>query len=230
LTNVDKWSSEGVVMSIRRRAQSGKSIVPRNRFEEDESVDMAARSPRLFVSIWESTVFIVFVTAAGALGLTRFASHVGGQDQDLASSDQPGGGIIIRSEVLRVWLPPALLELAKREPPVGTIRNHEAFRRFLEIRRQEKVWYAIAVRGYQANGDIVDMPFVRRPYGEPRQFPELLEMLAIATVNSSGDPMDKPSTTLVSPVPERLLRRDPLDAIAELLDDPAPRLNAECTW
>jgi hypothetical protein len=169
----------------------------------------------------------VFVIAGGAIGLTSFASDVSKQDQKHADTYKTGGGMLLRIEIVRVWLPAALLELAKHEPPTGVIRTHEDLRRLLELRGQENIWYAMNVRGHHDAGLIVEIPHVRRPYSEPQFFPELLEILAKAAGNSPDEPTDQFTAAVVSLLPEGFLKRDPSDAVADLLDDLSPSLNAE---
>jgi hypothetical protein len=82
-------------------------------------------------------------------------------------------------------------------------------------------------RGHYDDGLIVVIPFIRRPYSEPQFLPELLEILAKAAGNSPGEPTDRFMATVVSLLPESFLKRDPSDAVADLLDDLSPSLNAE---
>jgi hypothetical protein len=122
-------------------------VVPSDRAQIGETVLTTARSPSRFVSTWGNEIFLVFVIAGGAIGLTIFATHVSKQDQKHADTSMRGGGMVLRFEILRVWLPQALVELAKHEPPTGAITTYEDLRRLLELRGQENVWYAMNVRG-----------------------------------------------------------------------------------
>jgi hypothetical protein len=58
-------------------------------------------------------------------------------------------------------------------------------------------------------------------------YPELKEILTMAAGTSPGGEADQYSTTLVCLLPESLLKRDPRDAVAGLLDDPPPPPDAE---
>ena len=53
-----------------------------------------------------------------------------------------------------------------------------------------------------------------------------LDILAKAARNSPGEPTDRFMATVVRLLPERFLKRDPGDAVADLLDDASPSLNA----
>jgi hypothetical protein len=227
LNKFNKWPKDGLVMSIYHHEHNRRLVAPLDRAQLGEAVLATARSLKRLVPKWGSEIFLGFLIAAAAMGLASFATHVSKQDQKLADADKPGEGMLLRIEIVRVWLPSALVELVKHEPPTGVIRTHEDLRRLLELRGQENVWYAMNVRGYHDDGLIVVIPYVRRPYSEPQFFPELLEILAKAAGNSPGDPTDRFMATVVSLLPESFLKRDPRDAAADLLDDISPSLNAE---
>jgi hypothetical protein len=214
-------------MSTCRYEHNCRSIVPLDHALQDQYRIAAAGPPMRLVSVLESNFFMVLVFAAGAIGLTCFASQVSNQDQKLAAANQLSSGINVRSEVLDIWLPAALIELAKSESPTRVIRTHENLMRFLERCGQKNVWYAMTLRLHQADGDFVDIAFIRQPYRQLCLFSEFLVILAVAAGDSPDKPPDEFSTTFVHLLPESLLKRDPRDAIADLLADPAPPLNAE---
>ena len=196
------------------------AIVPHDRVGHDESLIATDPPPRRFVSIWASRIFMVLVLAAGGMALTDFTSDGDKKDQNLADGDQPGAGIIVRSEVLHIWLPPAFVEWATRQPSSGVMRTHEDLKRFLERRGQEKLWYATTTRGHQANGNRVDLPLVRQPYSEPNSFPEFLEILAVANENSSDEATDKFSSASVHVLPEQSMKCEIRDVMAQLQRNP----------
>ena len=113
-------------MSTYRQEQNRSSIVPPDRALQDESALVVAQSPRRRVANWGGEIFLALMTAVAAIGLARFVSQVSRQDQKLADADEPGEGIIIRNEVLRVWLPQAFIDLVKREPLTGVVRTQGA--------------------------------------------------------------------------------------------------------
>ena len=81
-------------MSKLAHVYNGNAIVPQDRVGHDECVVATGPSPRRFVSIWASRMFMVLVLTAGGLALTDFASDVDKRDQNLADAGQPepGGG------------------------------------------------------------------------------------------------------------------------------------------
>ena len=224
---MNKWSKDGLVMSIYHHEHNRSLVAPLDRAQQGEAVLATARSPKRLVPKWGSEIFLGFLIAAAAMGLAGFATHLSNQDLKLADADKPGACKLVRIEIVRVWLPSALVELVKHEPPSGVLRTHEDLRRVLEMRGQENVWYAMDVRGHHDDGLIVVIPFVRRPYSEPQFFPELLEILAKAAGNSRGEQTDQFRATVVNLLPESFLKRGPRDAVADLLDDLSPSLNAE---
>ncbi len=149
------------------------------------------------------SIFMVFAIAAAVMGLIRFATQVSEQDQTLADADQPGGGIIVRSEMLHVWVSPTLVDLAKRQAESGEIQTHEDLRGFLELRSQIKLCYVVTMRGHQVDGNFADMPFVRQPYNDAEHFFEFLDVLAAVAENSWDEPTDLFSTVSVHIVPEK---------------------------
>ena len=207
-------------MSIQSDADYRDAIDSDNRTSQDKPVVSESRLPLRLVSSWGSTVLMAFVIAGGMLGLTRFACHLSQKDQTLATAFEGGGGIIVRSEVLHIWLPPTLIELAKCQLSSGVIRTHDDLKQFLELRGQEKLWYAMTRRAHQSNGEIVDMPFVRQPYREPDSFGEFLMTLAEAAANSSDGAPEGLSSGSFHLLTEEFVKCEVRDVMAELKRHP----------
>jgi hypothetical protein len=149
------------------------------------------------------------------------------QDQLAGSDNEPGDGIIVRSEVIRLYLPRKMIELANRPTQQTPLRTHDDLRRRLEIEHHRDLWYALTARGLQVNGEFVDLTFIRRPFDEPDRFPEFREILAAVT----GNPPDlwmNLSSARVQLIPDELSGRDPREVISELLDRPQRPPEAEC--
>ena len=203
-----------------RREDEGRSIVPHDRAERDEFVFAPGRLPARVVSRWGSKIIMVLVVAGGAMRLTHFASAVSKMDQNVADGNQAGSGIIVDFEVLHIWLPPTFLELANRQSPSGVLLAHEDLQRFLEVRCQEKLWYAMTTRGHLANGEIVDLPLVRQPYNEPSSFPLFQKILAAAAQNPFDDPTDEFSSASIHVLTDELVKCEIRDVMAELKRNP----------
>ena len=80
---------------------------------------------------------MTIVMATAVMGLARFAARVTQQTQESCSANLPGAGIIVRSEVLRLWLPQTLVELAKSQPQSPPLRTHAELQRLLEGQDQK---------------------------------------------------------------------------------------------
>jgi hypothetical protein len=130
---------------------------------------------------------LVLLVGPGLMGLTLFGRHLARQEQLPEIDNQPDGGIIIRLEVLGLWLPGALIELAQRQAEQPLIRTHEELQRTLEHRHQRNAWYALTVRAHQNDGGFEDLTFIRRPHDDPYHFPEFLDVLAAAEGNPPAD-------------------------------------------
>jgi hypothetical protein len=175
--------------------------------------------PLLWQSLphWGGTFFMTIVLAAGVMGLACLSCHVTRQDQELNPANFPGAGIVVRSELIRLWLPETLIDLAQRQSQSRVVRTHGELQRFLELEDRKDLWYAITTRGHQVNGNFVDITVIRRPYADPFDFAEFLDVLATVTGNPPVDPGTDSSQVSVHILAEGLLKCDPREVMAELL-------------
>jgi hypothetical protein len=164
---------------------------------------------------------MTIVIAMAMVGLTCFASHVTRRAQECEPAVNGELKIIVRFEVLRLWLPQPLTELAKSQTWSRFARTHEEMRQFLERRHQREQWYALTVRAYQANGEFADTTYVRRPYYDSIYCQELLDILATAAGNPPYYPTSHFSRASVYVIEEEYLDREPREVMAELLGYPA---------
>jgi len=89
-------------------------------------------------------------------------------------------------------------------------------KRFLGLRNQEDLWYALTTRAHQVNGRFVDLSVIRHPYHDPQDFPELLAVLAAAAgVPTRGLGSDF-STASVHIIPAESGKREPREVMVEL--------------
>jgi len=183
------------------------------------AVFATGRPLKRYIALWGEKVVMGTLVVAALMGLAGLSSRVVQPDRQDEENDRPGGGIVVRSEVLRLWLPEPLIVLAKRQSRAPVLRDHGELQRFLELDHQEDLWFALTIRGHQANGGFADITFIRRPYADSEYFPELLNVLAVA----AGNPPDYPtvdlldfSTASVHVIPTELCNHDPREAIADL--------------
>jgi hypothetical protein len=158
-----------------------------------------------------SMVVIVFV--ATAFGLMRWSAVVPQPSAPPEFSDTPGSGLIVRSEVVHLWLPETLADLARTETRAIEARTHQELKKALERRGLEKLWYAITVRGHQVNHERSDISFIRYPYRQPESLQELLDILAIVVGSPPREPSADYSAAKVSIIPAGMSRREWLDAM-----------------
>jgi hypothetical protein len=196
------------------------AIASRGFARSEEPILGTGSPPRRFPSIRGGTIFMIFVFAAGVMGLAGLSFHVARRAHELEPADQPGAGIIVHSELLRLWLPQELTDLSKRQSQSLVVRTHEELQRLLERQDRRRLWYAVTFRAHQLDGKVVDLTFIRRPYDEARHFPEFLNVLATAAGNPPRDPDADYSKASVSIIAREPSKREPRDVMAELLNGP----------
>jgi hypothetical protein len=164
-------------------------------------------------------VVMALVLAGALFALTRFAKHAARPDQELDADNIPGGGVFVRTEALRLWVPEELSELVRRDESESAAPVRGELERCLEQRRRKGLWYALTTRAYQVDGRFTDLTVVRRPYDNPQHFSELLELLASLAGEVPGDSIEDFSTLKIHVLPEELSRADPSEIIGGLLED-----------
>jgi hypothetical protein len=157
------------------------------------------------------TIVVVFVTTA--IGLTQFDAFAPRPSGALEFSDPPGSGVIVRSEVIHLWLPEILVDPTRHEFPVLVARTHQELKKALERGGQENLWYAITVRGHQANHGAADISLIRYPYREPENFQELIDVLATVAGSPHCRSSADYSAAIVHIMPAGMSRREWLEAM-----------------
>jgi hypothetical protein len=194
------------------------AIASRGFAESRDSILATGSLPRRLLSIRGGTTFMIPVFAAGLMGLVGLSFHVVRRAHEVEPVDQPGAGIIVHSELLRLWLPQELTELSKRQSQSLVVRTHEELQRLLELQDRRRLWYALTFRAHQLNDKVVDLTFIRWPYDDPRHFQEFLYILATAVGNPPRGPDADYSKASVSIIAQEASKREPRDVMAELLN------------
>jgi hypothetical protein len=187
----------------------------------DEPTQGACRSPRQLLTFWGSRVFTGIVIAAGLVVLTGVASQVTRHDQQLELANGPGSGIVVRSDVLGLWLPYSMFELVNGATPVAEISTHQGLQHVLVQQNQKNLWYALTIRGHQVNGEFIDLTIIRKPYDDPNGTPEMVQILNTVAGNPPRTPAMDFSTASVHIIPDDLLNREPREVVAALLGHPS---------
>jgi hypothetical protein len=156
-------------------------------------------------------IVVVFVTTA--IGLTQFDAVAPRPSAAQEFSDPPGSGVIVRSEVICLWLPEALVDPAGDEFPALVARTHQELKKVLERRGQENLWYAITVRGHQANQGAADISFIRHPYRDPENLQELMDVLATVAGSPPRHRSADYSAAIVHIMPAGMSQREWLGAM-----------------
>jgi hypothetical protein len=172
------------------------------------------------VDLWLRTLFsrlagnlmIVVVLVTMVIGLTHFNTVVPQPGAASELSDAPGSGVIVRSEVIRLWLPESLADLAQSEPPALVARNYQELMKAVERRGQEDLSYAITVRAYLANDRSDDMSFIRHPYRQLDHLQELTDIVATVAGIPPRHPSADYSAAVVHIMPARMSQREWLQA------------------
>jgi hypothetical protein len=151
----------------------------------DEQVLVSGPLSRRFLAVRGGGILMTIVIGAAVFGLSRFASHVTRHAQGEESTGGAQFLVVARSEVVRIWLPKSLVELAKCHAQFPCFRTREELRRFLELRHQQAIWCAMTIRAYQPDGTFYDTTYIRRPYfdKDDSQFQRFLDILATAAGN-----------------------------------------------
>jgi hypothetical protein len=173
-----------------------------------------------FRAPWGESAWIGGILAAAVIGLSHLGIHATRPDPGTEADDHSGRGTVVRNELLRLWLPETLSDLARRRSRCRILNNHEELKRFLQGREQEELWYALTWRSYQVNGGFADITIIRHPYREPQCFPEFLAVMATSAGNPPSGPDLDFSTAAVSIIPEGSRGRDAREVVVELLNNP----------
>jgi hypothetical protein len=159
---------------------------------------------------------IVVVLVATAIGLTQFDAVAPRPSAEREFSDPPCSGVIVRSEVTNLWLPEILVEPAGDDFPALIARTHQELKKVLERRGQENLWYAITVRGHQANHGAADISFIRYPYREPENLQELMDVQATVAGSPPRHQSADYSAAKVHIMPAGMSQREWLEAMQAL--------------
>ncbi len=144
-----------------------------------QSVPSWSRLRRLFQDIGTMLVFGAVVMVI-AVWFPRPAAQAPRPGREGESEDRPGSGMTVHSQVLHIWLPEPLADMAQGKFPPGVAQSHHELRQALERKGHQDLWYAYAVRLLQDNGATTEILFIRHPYSEPERFQDFLDILATA--------------------------------------------------
>ena len=135
--------------------------------------------------------------------------------------DSPGSGIILRFEVVALWIPRVLHDMAQVQAGAPVFLSPEAVHTELKRRGLNDAWYALTYRGQQANGEFVVITQIRRLSEAADHLDEIQAVMA----TTAGRPrqFEDPVFPLarVKVIPDTLQAVDPRDAVTRLIAEPA---------
>ncbi len=161
---------------------------------------------RIHMLVGNLTLVGAFVAAG--YGLMEFNASAPGPSGARANNVPPGSGVVVHSELIQLWLPETLLVLARDAFPRPVAETTEELKSALGRGGQENLWYAMTIRGHQANHGASDISFIRFPCRESEHLRELNEVLATVS-RSSLDPtsQDDPAA-IVRIIPEGMSQQE----------------------
>jgi hypothetical protein len=157
-------------------------------------------------------LMIVVALVTAAIGLTQLNAVALRPGAAPEFSDPPGSGLIVRSEVIGLWLPETLVAPAGHEFPALFAQSHQELKAVLERRGQENLWYAISVRTHLADQRVEDTSFIRYPYRQPEYLAELMDVLTAVAGSPPDHPSADDSAAVVHIVPAAMSPREWLEA------------------
>jgi hypothetical protein len=172
---------------------------------------------------WGEKVLMVSALAASMFGLSRLSPSACGPSRSVNPDDKAGSGVVVRTEVLRLWLPETLIDFAERRSQSSAPQTHSELQAMLERRGQTDLWYALTTRGHQVNGGIAHVTVIRRPYRDSEHFQEFLDVLATATDDPPHYSTLGYSGAEVHILPRELTEREPREVVEELTSRSSPR-------
>jgi hypothetical protein len=158
------------------------------------------------------------VIALGALiggaGLFLFGRHVWTAG---APQTEPSG-IAIRSEIVTIYAPKALIDFAKAHPEITT--NDELVRLIREAKLN--VWFATVARLHQANGFFTDVSIWYRPGERPECFDDAKAVLRTLAGDRRGPGIMVYTNARTEVIEDAMMEMEPADGLRQLLTQGKP--------
>jgi hypothetical protein len=153
-------------------------------------------------------------TLLGVAGHFLFARHVWNAS---APQTEPSG-ITIRSELLTIYAPKALIDFAKAHPEITT--NDELVRLIREAKLN--VWFATVTSHHQANGFFTDVPIWYRPGERPECFDNVKAVLLRLAGNRPGPGTVAYRNAKTEVIEDAMMEMEPVDGLRQLLTQGKP--------
>jgi hypothetical protein len=154
-------------------------------------------------------LILALCTLMGAAGLFLFGRHV----WNASAPQTKPSGITVRTEILTIYAPKALINFAKAHPEVPT--NDELVR----LIRQAKlnVWFAIDGRNHQANANFTDIAICYRPGERPECFEDAKAALRMLAGDRRGPGTVADTNARTEVIDDAMMEMEPVDGLRQLL-------------
>ena len=143
------------------------------------------------------------------MGLFVFGRHVG--SAGAAQTETPG--ITVRSEILTIYAPEALIDFAKAHVEITT--NDELVRLIREAKLN--VWFATVARLHQANGFFTDVPIWYRPGERPECFDDAKAVLRMLAGDRRGPGNMVYTNARTEVIDDAMMEMEPAEGVRQLL-------------
>jgi hypothetical protein len=154
-------------------------------------------------------LIMALCTLLGVAGLLFFGRHV----WNAGAPQREPPGITVRSEILTIYAPKALIDFAKAHPEITT--NDELVRLIREAKLN--VWFATVTRNHQANGIFADVPIWYRPGERPECFDEAKAVLLTLAGNRPGPGTVDYTETETEVLEDAMMEMEPMEGLRQLL-------------
>ena len=138
-----------------------------------------------------------------------FARHV----WNAGAPQTESSGIAVKSEILTIYAPKALIDFAKAHAEITT--NDELVRLIREAKLN--VWFATVTRLHQANGFFTDVPIWYRPGERPECFDNAKAVLLTLAGNRPGSGTVDYTNANTEVIEDGMIEMEPADGLRQLL-------------
>jgi hypothetical protein len=154
-------------------------------------------------------LIIALCALIGVAGLFLFGRHVWNAS---VHRTEPSG-IAVRSEILTIYGPKALIDFAKAHPEITT--NDELVRLIREARLN--VWFATVTRNHPANGIFADVSIWYPPEQRPECFDDAKTVLLALAGNRPGPGTVALRNAKTEVIEDAMMEMEPVDGLRQLL-------------
>ena len=185
-----------------------------NGADSDGRVPTSLRTPLAAIG---GSALIAALLIVAAIGLASLASRAPGPTSGAESARPPGSGIVVRTELVDVWVPKALDKLLQDHSNNSMPVPDEIVRLAQKQNRDIDLWYAVTAHHHQVDGGETEITTIHYPLHSAREYSSLRKLFDSISAESASRPNSSMPAPRLHVIPDELLKLPPRDAIAELL-------------